>query len=159
MNTKVIVLLALLAVIVTVAQAKRAKRDYYSEYNYDGPVYPESDSESYGANEAINWARSKIGGCYSQKNRDGNPCYDCSSFVYYAWQAGGKNIGVRSTGEYPGRLTPVSANQLQPGDILWKSGHVGLYIGGGQYIHAVNPSLGIKQSNVANGGFTRFYRP
>jgi cell wall-associated NlpC family hydrolase len=31
-------------------------------------------------------------------------------------------------------LLPI--NEAQPGDILWRYGHVGLYIGGGTYIHA-----------------------
>lgn len=32
-------------------------------------------------NSAAQWAASKAGSCYSQANRYGNPCYDCSSLV------------------------------------------------------------------------------
>ena len=55
-----------------------------------------------------------------------------------------------------GAVIPVSS--AQPGDILWKSGHVGIYIGNGQYIHAPQTGDVVKiASNV--GRFTCAVRP
>ena len=55
-----------------------------------------------------------------------------------------------------GAVIPVSS--AQPGDILWKSGHVGIYIGNGQYIHAPRTGDVVKiASNV--GRFTCAVRP
>ena len=55
-----------------------------------------------------------------------------------------------------GAIIPLS--QAQPGDILWKSGHVGIYIGNGQYIHAPQTGDVVKiASNVSR--FTCAVRP
>ena len=55
-----------------------------------------------------------------------------------------------------GASLPVS--QAQPGDILWKEGHVGIYIGNGQYIHAPQTGDVVKiASNV--GRFSCAIRP
>lgn len=57
---------------------------------------------------------------------------------------------------HAGAIIPLS--QAQPGDILWKSGHVGIYIGGGRYIHAPQTGDVVKiASNVSR--FTCAVRP
>ena len=50
--------------------------------------------------------------------------------------------------------TQISISQAQPGDILSrKSGHVGIYIGNGQYIHAPRTGDVVKISSVSGSGF------
>ena len=45
-------------------------------------------------------------------------------------------------------------SELQPGDILWKPGHVGIYIGENLYIHAPHTGDVVKISGNAKGYFT-----
>ncbi|MBU3194477.1 NlpC/P60 family protein [Clostridium algidicarnis] len=63
--------------------------------------------------------------------------FDCSGFTSYVYNAFGYGIG-RTTYDQIGGGTPVSYNDLQPGDLVFTNGvgHVGIYVGGGQMIHA-----------------------
>jgi cell wall-associated NlpC family hydrolase len=61
--------------------------------------------------------------------------FDCSGFVQYVYARNGIIIPRTSSAQNSaGKHIPMS--DLQPGDIVWKPGHVGIYVGGGQYIHA-----------------------
>ncbi len=63
--------------------------------------------------------------------------FDCSGFTSYVYRnAAGINIG-RTTYEQINAGREVSRNELQPGDLVFPhDGHVGIYVGNGQMIHA-----------------------
>lgn len=62
--------------------------------------------------------------------------FDCSGFTSYVFRAFGYSIG-RTTYDQINAGTPVSRDQLKPGDLVFpNSGHVGIYIGNGQIIHS-----------------------
>ena len=73
---------------------------------------------------------------------------DCSGFTMAVYS----NFGV-SLPHYDGSQrnygVPVgSLAEAAPGDLVCYNGHVGIYIGGGQIVHASNPRDGIKVSNA-----------
>lgn len=69
--------------------------------------------------------------------------FDCSGFVQYVFRQCGYSISRTATPQYSDG-TPVSYSNLQPGDLVFfertynETGitHVGIYIGGGEFIHA-----------------------
>src|SRR5919197_19970 len=63
--------------------------------------------------------------------------FDCSGFVMYVYAHFGVSLPHSSYAQY-GYGSAVSQSDLQPGDLVFFDGlgHVGIYIGGGQFIHA-----------------------
>lgn len=71
---------------------------------------------------------------------------DCSGFTQSVF----KNFGIslpRTSSAQAGAGTAVSSANIRPGDIVYYGGHVALYIGNGQIIHASDERTGIKISS------------
>lgn len=68
---------------------------------------------------------------------------DCSGFVMAVYQAFGYSL-PRSSYAQSGVGKAVSYSEAQPGDIIYYGGHVGIYIGNGQIVHASTERTGIK---------------
>lgn len=86
--------------------------------------------------------------------------FDCSGFTSYVYKHFGISLSRTSSGQASnGRA--VSKSELAVGDIVCfsssrsskKIGHVGIYIGGGKFIHAANSRKGVITSNVTGGGY------
>lgn len=72
---------------------------------------------------------------------------DCSGFTQSVYKHFGISIPRSSTSQrFAG--TGVSYAEARPGDLICYAGHVGLYIGNGQIVHASTERTGIKISNA-----------
>lgn len=84
---------------------------------------------------------------------------DCSSFAQQVLAAMGKSI-PRTT--YAQAAAGTQVSNPQPGDLVFFNNysHVGVYIGGGQMVDALNPSAGIGQRAVSyiSGSVDGYYR-
>jgi cell wall-associated NlpC family hydrolase len=75
--------------------------------------------------------------------------FDCSGLVMYAFQQVGISLPHSSYAQY-GAGVPVSRDQLQAGDLVFFDGlgHVGIYVGGGSFIHAPHTGDVVKISSM-----------
>ena len=74
--------------------------------------------------------------------------FDCSGFVQYVYAQVGVSLPHNAASQY-GYGTPVPISDLQAGDLVFFDGlgHVGIYIGGGQFIHAPHTGDVVKISS------------
>jgi peptidoglycan DL-endopeptidase CwlO len=80
--------------------------------------------------------------------------FDCSGLVMYAFAQVGVSLPHSSYAMWNYGV-PVSIDQLEPGDIVFFDGlgHVGLYIGGGQYIDAPYTGVDVRIDSLAGSAF------
>jgi peptidoglycan DL-endopeptidase CwlO len=76
--------------------------------------------------------------------------FDCSGFVMYVFAQVGVSLPHNAAAQY-GVGTPVSQDQLQPGDVVFFDGlgHDGIYIGGGSFIHSPHTGDVVKISSLS----------
>ncbi|MDX3094128.1 NlpC/P60 family protein [Streptomyces sp. ME19-03-3] len=125
--------------------AKEKAAQKASSSGTSGATAPVSGTYAAKAAKAIEFARAQMGKPYVY-GATGPNSYDCSGLTQAAWNAAGVSI-PRTTYDQVDFGSRVSADQLQPGDLVFFYSditHVGLYIGGGQMIHAPHTGTVVK---------------
>ncbi len=74
---------------------------------------------------------------------------DCSGFVMSVYKNFGVSLPHSSSADRHVGYHVGSLSEAQPGDLVCYSGHVGIYIGGGQIVHASTEKTGIKISDAS----------
>lgn len=88
--------------------------------------------------------------------------FDCSGFTKYVYASSGISLPRTSYAQFASGAA-VGKNDLTPGDLVFFStyssgaSHVGIYIGGGRFVHASNPSSGIKVSSLSDSFYSSRY--
>ncbi|MFE0640864.1 C40 family peptidase [Streptomyces sp. NPDC058877] len=99
----------------------------------------------------VAFAKAQIGDAYVSGGTGPNS-WDCSGLVQAAYRAAGIDL-PRISYQQSSMGTSVSLGNLQPGDILYwgsRSGsyHVAIYVGGGKFVGAQNPSTGVVERSL-----------
>lgn len=125
-----------------------------SDTSNDTPSKPSPNSSS-----AIEAGHSQVGTSYKSggKNPSG---FDCSGFVSWAYGQTGKSI-PSSTQLLRGMGQKVSLSEAQPGDLIFfdtnrPDGHVGIYLGNGQFIGSQS-STGVAVASLSNSYWSKTF--
>lgn len=110
----------------------------------------------------VAYAKGFLGYPYVYGNNGPNS-FDCSGFVQYVYKHFGYSLS-RSSKTQANDGVAVSKSNLQPGDIIifkntakTEIGHVGIYIGDGQFIHASNSRTGVIISSLSTSAYQQRY--
>ncbi len=111
------------------------------------PTAPPPDGTR--ASQVIAIAMQYLGVPYVWGGASPSQGFDCSGLTTYAFAQIGVSLPHHAASQY-GYGTPVSREDLQPADLVFFNGlgHMGMYIGGGQFIHAPHTGDVVKISSI-----------
>jgi cell wall-associated NlpC family hydrolase len=136
------------------AQAAQLAEEAQAQAAYDAavvvPAYdPNLPGPRYG--HVVGIALQYLGIPYVWGGSSPSTGFDCSGFTSYVYAQIGVSLPHHAASQY-GYGTPVPYDQLAPGDLVFFSGlgHVGIYIGGGQFVHAPHTGDVVRISSLAD---------
>lgn len=105
------------------------------------------------AAQVISFLRAQVGKSYVM-GATGPSSYDCSGLAQAAFRQAGISL-PRTSQQQSTAGTQVPVSSVRPGDLLFWGGvgsayHVAVYVGGGMYIDAANPSKGVVEQKMSD---------
>lgn len=124
---------------------------------------PEITAISTTGTAIVEYAKQYLGYKYISGGTSPSKGFDCSGFTQYVYKHFGITINRTSKDQIKNGVAVERAN-LQLGDLVifnndanTKIGHVGIYVGDGNFIHASNPSDGVKITTLRSGYYNERY--
>lgn len=108
--------------------------------------------------ERYNYLKSMYGNYVwdSDKDKVGKVCCDCSGLISWATGIIRSSQGYHDTAV---EIHPISEISKAPiGAAVWKQGHIGIYIGGGEYIAEDGSAYGCRKNKLSRANFTHWFK-
>jgi cell wall-associated NlpC family hydrolase len=124
------------------------------------PVPPSDSADAQVRARIVALARAQVGDSY-RAGHAGPDAFDCSGLTSYVYkQAAGVDLPHRSTSQWR-KVKRVRYRDALPGDLVFyfRAGahHVGIYIGRGKMVDAVDPGKGVRISPITGSWYSRSY--
>lgn len=120
-------------------------------------------SNSSSGQNVVSYAKQYVGYNYTYGGTKPSTGFDCSGFTYYVFNSCGYSLS-RSCQVQANSGSAVSRQNLSAGDLVFFNngsngsiGHVGIYIGGGQFVHAENSRTGVRIDTINSGYYNKYY--
>jgi cell wall-associated NlpC family hydrolase len=125
------------------AASNKGGRSSSKTNKYSGPNASKSSGGTVQGRAVADYGLQFVGNPYVFGGTSLTNGTDCSGFVQSVYRHFGYSL-PRSSSEQRSAGTEVSYSDAQPGDLICYAGHIGIYIGNGQIVHASSPATGIK---------------
>lgn len=112
--------------------------------------------------DIVEYAKTFLGSKYVAGGSNPKTGFDCSGFTYYVYKNFGYTLNRSSSAQAKNGIE-VDKSDLQLGDLVLfsqgskKIGHVGIYIGGNNFIHAANATKGVVITSLSNSYYKENY--
>lgn len=130
------------------AQQEEAAPEQEEEQKKETVSAPKVSSDGSLGSAVASYATQFVGNPYVYGGTSLTNGADCSGFVMSVYKNFGVSLPHSSSADRHVGYAVGSLAEAQPGDLVCYSGHVGIYIGGGQIVHASTAATGIKISNA-----------
>ena len=111
----------------------------------------------------LDLAREQLGISYVYGGASPGTGFDCSGLVYYCFTQNGFSMNRTASGQYR-QGAGVEKADLEPGDLVffassggWYIGHVGIYLGDGEFIHASSGGRRIMINKLSDSYWNKYY--
>lgn len=145
--------------------------DYVTIMEASGETKPDSSkaAESGGStssrSQVVAYAERFLGCRYKYGTSNGKT-FDCSGFTSYVYKHFGYNLERSAAGQVSNGTRVSSRDQLKPGDLVLfrdpkvnraAASHVGIYVGGGKFIHCSSGGGGVKYNSLSDSYYNKYY--
>lgn len=139
------------------AEIDALEDEYADAYAKENP--PKTWDDYTGSSSVVAFAYDQLGDPYVYGSA-GPDSWDCSGLTQKAWATAGVSLSHNAAMQW-NETARISRDELQPGDLVFYSNlsHVGIYIGGGEIIHAPNSTTVVKIANMDYGSIYGYGRP
>ena len=117
------------------------------------PEFRAADSGGLHGESAAEHAAKLVGRPYRYGGASPSSGFDCSGLVQWSYAQAGRKL-PRSTDDQRGASRRIQASELRRGDLLFfdqegkKHGHVGIYVGDGEFVHAPSSGKRVRRDRV-----------